>query len=143
MRRTEANMALNIACRHYIMQISNKLELLVSGKSANEEIKVKSSCSCMDDDEFLYYNISSVGLLLTYKINNPIDLYVIVEHFPDSRINKEYAKILSFRNIEEFYKETGNILEFGNLIGDIIYNTITNPLQMLFESGIKMEPYME
>jgi len=143
MRRTSGNISLNVLCRYELVEIRNKFQQLLDANDMKEEIIITSNNSNPDDEEFLYLNVESVALRLKYELEKPVSIYAIIQHFPDAKVQKQYAEIIYFTDKEEFFKKTEDIKEMGNMIGDTIYNVISDPVRSLLEIGISLKPLEE
>ncbi len=141
MRRTSGQIELEVISRFLIGAIRYNFIKSIDTDCTNKEFSITSEESTPDDDECMFLNISSLSLRLDYKEESSIDIYAIIEHFPDAKVKKHQARILSFADTDEFIRETENVKEMGDLIGNIIYNLLSDPVQSLLESGISMKPY--
>ena len=121
MRRTSANLTLNICSRFQLGDIRTKLNDRLKLSNIEYPLDILSESSVLDEDEFLFYNVKSVSLLLSAKSSTDIKLYTIIERFPN---NKHSEEILSFNSLDKFIYDSSDVKEFGNLIGDIVYNCI-------------------
>ena len=121
MRRTSANLTLNICSRFQLGDIRTKLNDRLKLSNIEYPFDILSESSVLDEDEFLFYNVKSVSLLLSAKSSTDIKLYTIIERFPN---NKHSEEILSFNSLDKFIYDSSDVKEFGNLIGDIVYNCI-------------------
>ena len=121
MRRTSANLTLNICSRFQLGDIRTKLNDRLKLSNIEYPFDILSESSVLDEDEFLFYNVKSVSLLLSAKSCTDIKLYTIIERFPN---NKHSEEILSFNSLDKFIYDSSDVKEFGNLIGDIVYNCI-------------------
>ncbi|WP_288279097.1 hypothetical protein [uncultured Prevotella sp.] len=121
MRRTSANLTLNICSRFQLGDIRTKLNDRLKLSNIEYPLDILSESSVLDEDEFLFYNVKSVSLLLSAKSSTDIKLYTIIERFPN---NKHSEEILSFNSLDKFIYDSSDVKEFGTLIGDIVYNCI-------------------
>lgn len=121
MRRTSANLTLNICSRFQLGDIRAKLNDRLKLSNIGYPLDILSESSVLDEDEFLFYNVKSVSLLLSAKSSTDIKLYTIIERFPN---NKHSEEILSFNSLDKFIYDSSDVKEFGTLIGDIVYNCI-------------------
>ena len=121
MRRTSANHTLNICSRFQLGDIRTKLNDRLKLSNIEYPLDILSESSVLDEDEFLFYNVKSVSLLLSAKSSTDIKLYTIIERFPN---NKHSEEILSFNSLDKFIYDSSDVKEFGTLIGDIVYNCI-------------------
>jgi hypothetical protein len=121
MRRTSANLTLNICSRFQLGDIRTKLNDRLKLSNIEYPFDILSESSVLDEDEFLFYNVKSVSLLLSAKSSTDIKLYTIIERFPN---NKHSEEILSFNSLDKFIYDSSDVKEFGTLIGDIVYNCI-------------------
>ena len=121
MRRTSANLTLNICSRFQLGDIRTKLNDRLKLSNIEYPFDILSESSVLDEDEFLFYNVISVSLLLSAKSSTDIKLYTIIERFPN---NKHSEEILSFNSLDKFIYDSSDVKEFGTLIGDIVYNCI-------------------
>ena len=121
MRRTSANLTLNICSRFQLGDIRTKLNDRLKLSNIEYPLDILSESSVLDEDEFLFYNVKSVSLLLSAKSSTDIKLYTIIERFPN---NKHSEEILSFNCLDKFIYDSSDVKEFGTLIGDIVYNCI-------------------
>lgn len=121
MRRTSANLTLNICSRFQLGNIRTKLNDRLKLSNIEYPFDILSESSVLDEDEFLFYNVKSVSLLLSAKSSTDIKLYTIIERFPN---NKHSEEILSFNSLDKFIYDSSDVKEFGTLIGDIVYNCI-------------------
>ena len=121
MRRTSANLTLNICSRFQLGDIRTKLNDRLKMSNIEYPLDILSESSVLDEDEFLFYNVKSVSLLLSAKSSTDIKLYTIIERFPN---NKHSEEILSFNSLDKFIYDSSDVKEFGTLIGDIVYNCI-------------------
>lgn len=121
MRRTSANLTLNICSRFQLGDIRTKLNDRLKLSNIGYPLDILSESSVLDEDEFLFYNVKSVSLLLSAKSSTDIKLYTIIERFPN---NKHSEEILSFNSLDKFIYDSSDVKEFGTLIGDIVYNCI-------------------
>ena len=121
MRRTSANLTLNICSRFQLGDIRTKLNDRLKLSNIEYPLDILSESSVLDEDEFLFYNVKSVSLLLSAKSSTDIKLYTIIERFPNDKHSEE---ILSFNSLDKFIYDSSDVKEFGTLIGDIVYNCI-------------------
>lgn len=121
MRRTSENLTLNICSRFQLGDIRTKLNDRLKLSNIEYPFDILSESSVLDEDEFLFYNVKSVSLLLSAKSSTDIKLYTIIERFPN---NKHSEEILSFNSLDKFIYDSSDVKEFGTLIGDIVYNCI-------------------
>ena len=121
MRRTSANLTLNICSRFQLGDIRTKLNDRLKLSNIEYPFDILSESSVLDEDEFLFYNVKSVSILLSAKSSTDIKLYTIIERFPN---NKHSEEILSFNSLDKFIYDSSDVKEFGTLIGDIVYNCI-------------------
>ena len=121
MRRTSANLTLNICSRFQLGDIRTKLNDRLKVSNIEYPFDILSESSVLDEDEFLFYNVKSVSLLLSAKSSTDIKLNTIIERFPN---NKHSEEILSFNSLDKFIYDSSDVKEFGTLIGDIVYNCI-------------------
>lgn len=121
MRRTSANLTLNICSRFQLGDIRTKLNDRLKLSNIEYPLDILSESSVLDEDEFLFYNVKSVSLLLSAKSSTDIKLYTIIERFSN---NKHSEEILSFNSLDKFIYDSSDVKEFGTLIGDIVYNCI-------------------
>ena len=121
MRRTSSNLTLNICSRFQLGDIRTKLNDRLKLSNIEYPLDILSESSVLDEDEFLFYNVKSVSLLLSAKSSTDIKLYTIIERFPN---NKHSEEILSFNSLDKFIYDSSDVKEFGTLIGDIVYNCI-------------------
>ena len=81
MRRTSANLTLNICSRFQLGDIRTKLNDRLKLSNIEYPLDILSESSVLDEDEFLFYNVKSVSLLLSAKSSTDIKLYTIIERF--------------------------------------------------------------
>ena len=137
MRRTPGNIDMAVCYRYHLADVMTKFKKIRSASGNNIDVEILSEDSLADDPEFRCLNIYKTYLLLTCKENGKVDLFAVIEHFPQG---KDYAKILSFNSPEEFFEETKDIKETGNLLGDITYNILTNQEEAIL-GGYIWRPY--
>ena len=137
MRRTPGNIEMAVCYRYHLADLLTKFKKLVNTSDGNIDVEILSTDSVTDDPEFLCLNVYKTSLLLTCKDNGRVNLFAVIEYFPQG---KHYAKILSFDSPEDFFEETKDIKETGYLIGDITYNILTHPDEALVD-GYFLKPY--
>jgi hypothetical protein len=137
MRRTPGNIDMTVCYRFHLADVMTKFKHIINASESNIDVEILSEDSVADDPEFQCLNIFKTSLLLTYKEKGRVNLFAVIEHFPQG---KEYAKILSYDSPEEFFEETKDIKETGNLIGDITYNILTNQEEAIL-GGYIWRPY--
>ena len=137
MRRTPGNIDMTVCYRFHLADVMTKFKHIINASESNIDVEILSEDSVADDPEFQCLNIFKTSLLLTYKEKGRVNLFAVIEHFPQG---KEYAKILSYDSPEVFFEETKDIKETGNLIGDITYNILTNQEEAIL-GGYIWRPY--
>ena len=137
MRRTPGNIDMTVCYRFHLADVMTKFKHIINASESNIDVEILSTDSVADDPEFHCLNVFKTSLLLTCKENGRVNLFTVIEHFPQG---KEYAKILSYDSPEEFFEETKDIKETGNLIGDITYNILTNQEEAIL-GGYIWRPY--
>ena len=137
MRRTPGNIDMTVCYRFHLADVMTKFKHIINASESNIDVEILSTDSVADDPEFHCLNVYKTSLLLTCKENGRVNLFTVIEHFPQG---KEYAKILSYDSPEEFFEETKDIKETGNLIGDITYNILTNQEEAIL-GGYIWRPY--
>ncbi len=137
MRRTPGNIDLDVCYKFHLADVMTKFKELLKASDGNIEVEILSEDSVTDDPEFHCLNVFTTSLLLTYKENGKVNLFAVIEHFPQG---KEYVKILSYDSPEAFFEETKDIKETGKLIGDITYNILTNQEEAVL-GGYIWRPY--
>ena len=139
MGRTPGNIDMAVCYRYHLADVMTKFKKLLNESDGNIEVEILSTDSVADDPEFHCLNVFKTSLLLTCKENGRVNLFTVIEHFPQG---KDYAKIFSFDSPEEFFEETKDIKETGNMIGDITYNILTHPEEAIID-GYYLRPYKD
>lgn len=139
MRRTPGNIDLTVICRCSLAEIIYKFQQVLNSNKDDEEIIVTSNDRFPEDEEL--HDISRIALRLKYEIDQPISIYAIISFSPMTitKHKKRIGRVITFDDVNEFLNESNDLKELGDLIGDIIYEGLTNPM----ESGIYFRPFNE
>ena len=137
MRRSPGNLDLAVCYRFHLADVMEKFEKILNASDSNVDVEILSADSVTDNPEFDCLNVFKTSLLLTCKENGRVSLFAVIEHFPQG---KDYAKMLSFASPEVFFEKTKDIIETGNLIGDITYEILTHSAEAILD-GYYWRPY--
>jgi len=132
---------LGIRYKHSIAEIRMKFHKILELSELIDEVRLRSDSFYLNDIDFC--QIQSLSLLLTYKSDDKIILYSIIKEFAydDNKI-EDSVKLFTFTDAKNFFDETSNLTETGDLIGNIMYEVLTDSMRASMD-GYSQKPYID